>query len=403
MNGRSRAALLLFGLASLCGQARAARWTPAAKVEAFGGQYFFQGKQTSFSGNANWLFSPGLQLSDRDALIPIVSGQYRRTREVRELVGGGFLTQESLDNAAALQWVRLLSRDWNVKPSLSYKNELITESVDEKLGSGLFDYHKFSAGIELERTGGSLFKSVRQSLGAYAVRFYHYRALSAQSAALGAEVNAGDRVLDFNAYDYSVAADAVPREGALLSGSLLVSVRPYRDQKIVKLSGTYSTAERLDLYWAGALSARQSLPAWRRLESAAGLNAIMIRSISNQHNYDAKNTRFNPDYYDYSEVSVGPFLALRWNNGPTASLSYDYTQRNYDRRPIQNASGIYGQDAVRMRTHTISAAFSCPLYKNISAKVQGSYRRATSNMLYESTYRYNYWTAHYFAGLGWTL
>lgn len=403
MSGFAPAGSLLCGLAVLSGSAAAASWTPVAKVDAFGGQYFFQGKQTSFSGNANWLFSAGLQLSDRDALIPITSGQYRRTREVRELVGGGFLTQESLDNTAGLQWVRLLSRDWNVKSSLSYKNELITESVDEKLGDGLFDYHKFSLGVELERTGGSLFKSVRQSLGVYAVRFYHYRALSAQSSSLGAEVNAGDRVLDFNAYDYSVAADALPREGTLLSGSLLVSVRPYRDQKIVKLSGTYSTADRLDLYWAGALSVRQSLPTWDRLESAAGLNAGFTRTISNQHNYDAQNTRFNPDFYDYSEASAGPFLALRWNKGPTASLSYDYTQRNYDRRPVQSVSGIYGQDAVRMRTHTVAATFTWPLYKGLSAKVQGSYRRATSNMLYESTYRYNYWTAHYFAGLGWTL
>ena len=48
-------------------------------------------------------------------------------------------------------------------------------------------------------------------------------------------------------------------------------------------------------------------------------------------------------------------------------------------------------------------SLSCPLGKGLSLKAQGSYRRATSNMLYESTYRYNYWTAYYFAGVGWEL
>ncbi len=402
MNLRLSAIALFFSFVAAL-PAAGLTWTPVAKVDIFGGQYFFQGQQTNFSGNANWLISPGLQLSETDALIPLLSGQYRRTREVRELVGGGFLTQESLNNTAVLQWVRLLNQNWNLKPGLSYKNELITESVDESLGNGLFDYHKFSFGAELERTGGDLFKSVRQNLSAYAVRFYHYRALSAQSSTLGVEVNSGDRVLDFNAYDYSLAADALIKEGTLISGSLLVSVRPYQDQRIVTLAGTYSRENRLDLYWAGALSARQSLPTWKRLESAVGLNTAFTHTLSNQHNYDAQNTRFNPDYYDYSEVSSGPFLALRWNKGPSASLSYDYTLRNYDRRPIQNALGVYGQDAVRMRTHTVAVALTWPLYKTLSAKISGAYRRSTSNMLYESVYRYNYWTAHYFAGLNWTL
>lgn len=395
--------LVLLSAAAFAAPARALEWTPVAKLDAFGGQYFFQGENTNFSGNANWLFSPGLQLSAHDAVIPVVSGQYRRTREVRELVGGGFLTQESLDNTVSLQWIHLLSETWNVKPSVSVKSEFITESVDESLGTGLFDYQKFATGLEFERVGGEVFKSVRQGLSAYAVRFPRYRALASQSADLGVEVNSGDRVLDFNAYDYSLAADILPREGTLLSVSLLLSVRPYRDHKLVTEAGTYSNEGRLDLYGAVAGSARQGLPALGRLESAAGLNASLTRTVSNQHNYDAQNTRFNPDYYDYTEASAGPFLALRWNKGPSASLSYDYTQRNYDRRPTQTAAGLYGVDAIRMRTHTVNVAGAWPLWKGVSLKLQGAYRRATSNMLYESTYRYNYWTAHYFAGLGWSL
>jgi hypothetical protein len=259
--------------ASLSPAASAVELIPGAKVSVMGGQFFFQGQSTSFNGNADWSFTPGLKLTERDLLIPIVSGQYRRTREVQELIGGGFLTQETLDNTLGLRWIRLLSAEWNVKSTLSYKNEMLTESATEKLGAGLFDYHKAAASIEFERLGQGAVRSVRQSLGAYAVRFYHYRALSAETADLGAEVNAGDRVLDFNAYEYSAAVDVVPDERTLLSFSVMGSLRPYRDQKVVTVSGTYLGRNRFDAYVAGAASARRSLPPLGALESSLGLNA----------------------------------------------------------------------------------------------------------------------------------
>lgn len=400
---RTRTALATAVALSCAASAAALSWVPVAKIDALGGQFYFQGENTSFSGNANWLFSPGVKLDDRNALIPLFSGQYRRTREVQELIGGGFLTQETLDNTVAVKWVHLLSQDWNVKPSLSYKNQMITESKDETLGKGIFDYHKISFGTELEKTGGELFPSVRVGAGAYGVRFYHYSALSASSADLGAEVNAGDRVLDFNAYDFTLAADMLPAEGTLLSASLLTSYRPYRDQKIVTVSGGYQSTNRYDVFAAGALSARQNLPKWGELESVAGLNLGYTRLLSNQNNYDATNTRFNPGYYDYGEFAAGPFAALRWRKKLTASAGYDYTRRAYDHRPIQHESGVYGQQAIRLDTHTVNVGFSYPVWRKISAKAQGAYRRATSNMLYESSYRYNYYTAYYFVGLSWEL
>lgn len=383
--------------------ARAVEVIPSAKISVMGGQFFFQGQSTSFNANSDWSFTPGLKLGERDLLIPIVSGQYRRTREVQELIGGGFLTQETLDNTLGLRWIRLLNQEWNVKSTLSYKNELLTESASEKLGAGLFDYHKAAASVEFERLGQGAVRSVRQSLGAYAVRFYHYRALSAETSDLGAEVNAGDRVLDFSAYEYSAAVDIVPDERTLLSFSAMASLRPYRDQKVVTVSGTYLGRNRFDAFMAGAASARRGLPDWGALESSLGLNAAYSRLESDQHNYDAQNTRFNPGYYDYGELSAGPFLAVRWRRRLGATASYDYSRRAYDHRPVQDATGSYGGDAIRLNTHTVSLSASWLLGRGFSLIGQGTYRRSTSNMLYESSYRYNYWTANYYAGVSWSL
>ena len=393
-------ALLLCALASA---GSAAELVPVARLDALGGQFFFQGQHTSFSGNANWLFSPGVKLTDRDMLVPIASGQYRRTREVRELVGGGFLTQETLDNTLALRWVRLLSPAWNAKTTVSYKNELVTESATEKLGSGLFDYHKFAVGAEAERTGDGLVRSLRHAVNAYAVRFYHYRALAASTSELGSEVNAGDRVLDFDAYEYSLSADMTPDESTLVALSVMASLRPYRDQRVVTETGAYRSSNRFDALVAASASARRVLPPLGPLESSVGLNASYSRLESSQHNYDAQNTRFNPGYYDYGEISAGPFAAARWKKGLTVGAGYDFTRRAFDHRPTQTVTGAYGDRAIRMDTHTVTLNASYPLTERLALKVLGTYRRATSNMLYESSYRYNYWTANYFTGLSWSL
>lgn len=386
--------------------ARAADFVPLLKLDALGGQFFFEGENTSFSGNADWVAGVGAKLSERDMLVASWSGQYRRTREVEELVGGGFLTQESLENTASLKYVRALSEDWALKPSVSYKSTLLTEDEEETLGSGLFDYHKLSFGLEGERRG-ELFKSVRHALSVYAVRFYHYSALAASSEDFGEEISAGDQVLDFNAYDYSISADLLPWEGTLFSASTLVSYRRFIDQPIVTVAGTYEADDRRDWVAAGAASWQQELPGYtllgRRAQDFAGINLSYTWLDSDQNNYDAARTRFNPDFYDYGELTVGPFYSVKFGEGLSVTAAYDYARRDYRTRPIQSVDGDYGDEAIDLNTHTFTCSLSYPLGGGISAKVQGAWRRTRSNMKFEQTYRYNYDSAHYFAGLSFAL
>ncbi|MBI4051107.1 MAG: hypothetical protein HY400_01230, partial [Elusimicrobia bacterium] len=294
-----------------------------------------------------------------------------------------------------------------LKPSVSYKNELITESVDEKLGKGLFDYNKLAFGVEAEREG-RYFKSIRQSLTAYGIRFYHYESLST-SQDLGLEINSGSNVLDFNALDYALTVEFIPFPEALATGSLLASFRHFPDQNIVTLTGEFESKKREDVYAAVLLGYQQKLPDlemedfWFGMETAAGLNASYTLQESDQSNYDATRTQFNPDYYDYGEIMAGPFLAFRFAGKLAMSLGYEFSDRHYQARPVQDKDGNYENKRVDMKTHTISLYFSYPLYAGLSAKAQGALRSATSNMKYESTYRYNYHSAHYFVGLGYSF
>lgn len=381
------------------GKATGAEIVPLFKLDVLGGQFFYEGAHTSFSGNADLLFAPSIQLDEDNVIVPTLSSQYRRTREVRELVGGGFLTQESLASLLNVKWVRQLDDRWFIKPALGYKNELLNETQEEALGNGLFDYHKVSASFEAERR--TEVSSLRPGLAVYAVRYYHYHSLSSGDEELGAEINAGDRVLDFNAYDLSLTYERLLREGTVMSLSGLGSFRPFLEQNVVIEDGSYLGKNREDFYLLGAAALQQRLPDLGRLQSAAGLALSYTHLLSNQSNYDASRTRYNADFYDYGELAAGPQLSLRWDEKLAISLSYEFARRRYPQRPVQTEDGSYSTRAkIWTHTHTVSAGFSLPLYKALSAKAQASYRLSQSNMTYEGSYKYNYASAHYFAGLG---
>ena len=400
----SRLLALLLALLLAGAPAGAVEVVPLLKLDLLGGQFFFQEANTSFSANSNFLFSPALKFSEKDSLVPTISNQYRRTREVRELIGGGFLTQESVDTLVGLKYIRQLDERWALKPNVSYKNEMIKESQDEELGKGLFDYHKLSFGLEAERRTERL--NLRQSISAYGVRFPRYHALAADQT-LGSEVLSGDRVLDFNAYDYSIGGEFLWLPTTVLNGTFLVSARPFLDQKIVTETGEYRRDDRFDLYGVAAIGGQQKLPDWSlrgiSVENVAGFNLANTLLDSNQHNYDASQTRFNVDFYDYWEMSASPYYAARLGKKLAMTAAYDFSRRQYLARPVQRADSSYADGRIYIHTHTFSFQFLYPIWKGISVKTQGSYRLSESNMLFEQTYRYNYRSAHYFAGLTYSL
>jgi hypothetical protein len=126
--------------------------------------------------------------------------------------------------------------------------------------------------------------------------------------------------------------------------------------------------------------------------SAAWLN-------SNQNNYDTTRTVFNNDYYDFEEWTAGPRLSLRFNQKLTVGLGASWSRRRYGRRPVQDADGTYLVGNVTTTSWTYRLSLSYPLLEHLDAVLTGAYQDASSNMKYESVYRYNYSSASYFGGL----
>lgn len=382
------------------------QWAPFLNLELYGGQSTFSGDNDSpVSGpNGSLVFVPGMRIGERFSLLPSFSADYRKTRDVQELAGGGFLTQQQHSRGGSLKGIYAFTPAWKGKLYGSYRQQLYKETSDESWGDGLFDYDKTAFGAEVEREG-TAWRSLRLGTDFYTTRFSNFQSLASQQ--FGAEINAGTDVLDFDAMDVSFGSDLALGRKALLSGYLLASNRDYADQKIVKRDGTYSGDTRQDLYTYFSLGYRHQLPSAAvfgiSVESLAGLDFTYARLDSDQNNYDAGRLKFNENYYDYGEFGVGPRLNFRFKEKLSLGLGYMFSTRDYADRPVQAADGTYRSETISNDVTTFRWSLAYPLMRNLSVQAQGAFQNSDSNMEYESVYKYDYSSAHYFLGLSYSL
>ncbi|HRY28697.1 MAG TPA: hypothetical protein P5079_01520 [Elusimicrobiota bacterium] len=406
MNMRRISRTVIF--AAFCGVVAASasaefRWVPYLNLESYLGRSNFADSDVN-GFNGNLVFVPGMRFGEKLSVLPTAMLGYRKSRDVQELAGGGFLTQEQQTRGLSVKGIYVLTPGWKGKLYTSYRQELVKETKDEKWGDGLFDYDKTAVGVEVEREG-DFWKSVRLGADYYTTAFPNFQSLATKQ--YGAEINAGEDVLDFSAMDFSVGADAAVTRKSMLSGYLLGSRRDFSDQKIVKRDGTFSADTRKDMFTYVSLAYRYQLPTVALfhvgVESLAGLDASYALLNSDQHNYDAGRTKFNENYYDYAELGIGPRVNLRFKEKLSVGLSYLFSTRDYADRPVQRVDGTYTADTISSDVTTFRASLGYPLLKGLSLQAQGAWQNADSNMDYETVYRYNYSSSHYFLGISYQL
>ncbi|MBI4423186.1 MAG: hypothetical protein HY554_05645 [Elusimicrobia bacterium] len=377
----------------------------AAQLEGLGGQLFFkdvQGKNTSFTGLADWLGAYTLRLSDRDAIVATLSGQYFRRNAATPLGIGTITVTQTMSNSLVLRWLRALSASWTVKPTVAYRNELTTALPGDRLGAGLYDYHKLSGGLEAgwKGDGGA---AVRQDLSIYKVDYYHYQSL--RSTLPGLELVLDDRNLDFTAYEYSVAFDYPAWQEGLLTVSGQASYRRFGRQRVIESSSL--GPPRNDLLGGAIVGVSQQLASWLGgalpAKSRAGVNVGYVALRSNQNNFDTGSFRFNSNFYGYREIPLGLWYSCTLARSFDVSLAYGYTRRNYVARPAQTSLGAYAGGIIHSDMHALSLGMAHPVGGGFAVKAATSLVSASSNMDYGGGYLYNYRYAYYFVGLAYSL
>lgn len=383
-------------------RAYAADVTPVISARLLGGQYFFKNQESNLSGNAGILAAPAINFNDQWSLVPTLSASWRGTKSVQDLVGGGTLFQQTQDHAVSVKGIYTLNKRWQFKSGGGYRIQLLKETNDEKWGKGLYDFQKPSGNVESEWTYNKD-SSVRIGYDLYWIDFRNFSSLESQQKDLGRE-NASAKTLNtFNHSPYLALRFALPflnEQKARVESSYFYVFRNFDEQKVVLLSGDLSNNSRKDKNQI--VSTNFTFPFvfsdnFKVLLDVKGAMAILD---SDQNNYDAAKTQFNPNFYAYREYSCGNNFTFLLGDRPYILTSgFTYVRRGYNDRPIQDVSGTYGAEKIGINEYYANFGIAYPINKNFRVQALGNFGWSRSNMKYEKTYAYNYETFTYLAGI----
>lgn len=380
--------------------------TPYFNASLLGGQYFFQGQEGSLAGNFNLLTSASVKVSPNLTVVPLYNAKYQGTKQVTDLVGGGTLFQELVDQRAAVRGIYSISPAFRLKPEAGFKWQFLKETRDEKWGKGLFDYQR--PGFSLE--GEYIYKdpfSLRMIYDLYYIKFLNYTSLESQigqSAGSMAREMAGANVLNSLNHAFTVSANRDMPWRSLAEASLMFTLRSYGEQHVIDQAGQFLSGTRSDQ--VGMFDFNWRFPRKNsrgvRFVPGAGVTAVVNRS--NQNSYDAQKTTYLDKYYDYDKFRIGAdvlaqFPLSQGNSSADLRAGVGWTRTGYSHRPVQDAAGLYLSDRIYLNELTAGGSFSYPLVPGFRLTAVVQYGKQTSNMAYEKLYRYNFDVFTYLMGV----
>jgi len=404
--------LMMISVSVVCGilpAGAAVKVTPVANLSILGGQYWVtESVPSSFGGNADIFFSPVLNFSPAVALLPIYSGNYRGTKSVRDLVGGGTLTQESQDHSVSLKLVNKISGNLKLKASANYKLEYLKETKDETWGQGLFDYNRMGFGLELEKRWQKT--SGRAGVDYYTMNYPHYQSLVTENSfetsmdtTTYSEISAqaGTNVLNYNGI--ALFLESARQMSPKVIGTLRydISMKNFVDQKTVQYTGAFSSTLRSDLSHTLSMGINLATP-----RVVLSLTDALQMYDSNQNTFDTASSEYVANNYDYFQNGIMPAITFKLGSVDEPvklSLLWDISWRLYAERMAQDANGDNKSDKISQLINTMGMSISYPLAGALSGKVALNYSDSSSNMRYEKNYKYNYYTFNYFLGINWEL
>ncbi|MBI3291868.1 MAG: hypothetical protein HYZ73_03540 [Elusimicrobia bacterium] len=380
-------------------------------ASVLGGQFRFERNSPSSGALASLTLSPVVSFSDRRTLVPIYAFNYRGFRDVLDVIGGGTLFQQTLENQGVLKWVEQFDGGrWAVKPFVSFKSVLYRETTNEDWGKGLFDYNRVGTGGNATRRlaeQGYIPRSVGMGYAFYSTTYPNFRSLASQFGREFDVPQPGSKVLNNQVHQGTLESEWRMTPKVRADASLLFSRRSFSDQRIVQEDDSFSRDTRTDrdfhlefggVYLFEPLDIRPDV----RVGLSVRLGYSLDRRWSNQNHFDADIARlkFIPNFYDF--IQQGISVTTQWVLAPwpvNLSARYTFERRNYSDRLIQNQGGAYGTDPIHQNSHVVTTNLSYRLWKGLNLRIVGNVRDSTSNTQFERFFRYNFKSASYFGGM----
>lgn len=388
-------------------------------AELLGGQFFYREASSSFGGLARFDGGYAHEMSEHWAAFANYQGGYKGFKDVNDLVGGGTLFQQSMDHRVSLKVERKIGERLALKPRLAYSKEFFRETNDEKWGRGLYDFDRMGMGLVADYRLGGEERPALLSVGYnfFFTAYPNYKTLFSKfgaetaSVSLGGQSNPGSRTLDTLSHQFNVDLNKEFSKRWNAWSSYNFALRSFSDQFIIDSQARYLSDKRLDQSHSvdadvGYKPRRIFEVFQARLRTAWNLGYRFEWSTSNQNHFDTDPAilTFVPSYYDYMENSVSPRVqAVLLPLNLTLSLGYHLAIRNYLDRLAQDSDGQYQGAKLDQTNHLVSLGVSLPIVKSLLFKTSFQWRLSRANTAYEKTYRYNYGSAQYFAGIAYSL
>jgi hypothetical protein len=388
-------------LGGLLKPGHAAEVKPVIDAQLMGGQDFYNGSESSFGGVASLSVAPYTRFNDKWSLVPLYVGNYRGTKQVIDLLGGGSLFQDSQDHTISLKGIRTFSNGLSVKAVGGYGAELLRETKDESWGKGLYDNRRMFGGLEGEWSWDKD-RYLRLAYDNFHIKFPNYHSLESSQveAGLGRELSAPD-VLNNGNHSVTLGTQlGLPGSGyADLSVNYIL--RTYPDQHLVIESGDLVPDTRKDN--VTTLAAQGTWPVQVRPSHRifTSLGYSWANLLSNQNHYDAQQLVFNPDYYGYRTQTITnqwTFLFGDTQNPWSLNITGLASRQNYSDRLTQDQTGVYGNNTTRVDSAYIGLGFSYPIAQGFHLAANASFGWQDSNNQYTAVYQYHYNSQTYLMG-----
>ncbi len=384
-------ALLSVILLSTC--SFAAEFTPIGSLSVLGGYNSFDSDTSNQMANVNLNLVPSVKFNDDIAVIPSYTFEYRVIKEAQELADGNILFQKGLGNNLYIKPVITISGDTKLSFKVGYLAQELQESSDESLSNGIFNYNKTTVGVDYGN------KTYNVGYNLYTVNFPNYTNLIDTTTASQITGNPGNYILDFTAHEFYLMNKFSLSQKVVLDTTLDYTLKMFSQQTVLTDYSVYSSDKRMDNSVLINLFPSFALVPTGPTTISAGLSMNYVFYNSNQGGVDVANS-YIANYYSYNEYKIGPTFNFSFNMIPLkASLSYEFGMRNYTDRLAQDVNGNNLTDKAYVDTSYISMNLSYPLMENLNLNFMPSFVTSSSNVKYESFYKYNYNASSIFVGL----
>jgi hypothetical protein len=375
---------------------------PVINVDAYGTYTKVKGKDDSWGADVEAVIAPIAKFGNSTYLIPLYNFSLAQEQNLIEEEGTFYGT--TLAHYTSLSLKQVFAPRLSGKITGLGKWNYVSQTKDETLGDGLYDYRDAGGAVELEYK--LIQREDRLDLLSGAFKYYqreypHYHSL----ISLAQQTAPEDKEKDYDGYRFSLNYETNMFKNFQCSALYSLLFADYTQKKVIAEDGVLKSDRREDFIHSIILDFNYTI--FKRWTINAEIEGLI--NDSNQNYYDSRGTLplnddvFTRNYYDFYSLKFRPKLTYLWPlaNAKVLNLSLyaSYLYRQYSKRKVQDDAGNYEDKKQHANEYEFGLLASYPLTRHFHLLGRFDYSINQSNMQYERFYNYNYDLYHISLGL----